>query len=168
MHYIAWTLIAMFGYALMLILLKFSLRTIPPEVAVIITNTLLVVAAIGYAIFRGASLTENIGWNQNTMLLVLCGMALSVAIISQYIALSRGPVSVVGPLFGMNVAVVAVLGVYCAQGTHQRTEDSRGYYGRGRHFPAGQVGRDGFFLPPFTHSRFPSHAGIQPLFFLPL
>ena len=35
---------------------------------------------------------------------------MSVGIISLYMALSRGPISTVSPLFGMNIAVVAILG----------------------------------------------------------
>ena len=110
MHYIAWTLIAMSAYAVMVILLKLSLRNIPPEAAVFVTNTFLVVAALVWSIYRGVKITDHIGLNQPTLLLVLSGLALSVAIISQYVALSRGPVSTVYPLFGMNIAVVAFLG----------------------------------------------------------
>ncbi len=110
MHYIFWTLIAMASYAVMVILLKFSLRSIPPEAAVFVTNTFLVVSALLFALYRGVKITDHLGWNQPTLLLVLSGIALSVAIISQYVALSRGPVSTVYPLFGMNIAVVAVLG----------------------------------------------------------
>ena len=110
MHYIAWTLIAMSAYAVMVILLKLSLRSIPPEAAVFVTNTFLVVAALVWSIYRGVKITDHIGLNQPTLLLVLSGLALSVAIISQYVALSRGPVSTVYPLFGMNIAVVAFLG----------------------------------------------------------
>lgn len=110
LHYIAWTLIAMAAYAVMVILLKFSLRSIPPEAAVFVTNTFLVVGAFLWAIYRGVKITDHLGMNQPTLLLVISGLALTVAIVSQYVALSRGPVSTVYPLFGMNIAIVAVLG----------------------------------------------------------
>ncbi len=110
MHYIVWTLIAMSSYAVMVILLKFSLRSIPPEAAVVVTNTFLVVGALIWALYRGVKVTDHLGMNQPTLLLVISGIALTVAIVSQYVALSRGPVSTVYPLFGMNIAIVAVLG----------------------------------------------------------
>ena len=110
MHYVVWTLIAMSAYAVMVILLKISLRSIPPEAAVFVTNTFLVVGALLWAIYRGVKITDHLGMNQPTLLLVISGLALTVAIVSQYVALSRGPVSTVYPLFGMNIAIVAVLG----------------------------------------------------------
>ena len=110
MHYVVWTLIAMSAYAVMVILLKISLRSIPPEAAVFVTNTFLVVGALLWAIYRGVKITDHLGMNQPTLLLVISGIALTVAIVSQYVALSRGPVSTVYPLFGMNIAIVAVLG----------------------------------------------------------
>ncbi len=40
----------------------------------------------------------------------MAGVALSISIIAYYIALSRGPVSIVAPIFAMNFAVAGVLG----------------------------------------------------------
>ena len=110
MSYIAWTIIAMASYAIMIILLKFSLRDIPPEAAVFVTNAFLVIFAFLWAIYRGVKITDHLALNQPTLYLVLAGLALSVGIISLYMALSRGPISTVSPLFGMNIAVVAILG----------------------------------------------------------
>ena len=110
MSYIAWTIIAMASYAIMIILLKFSLRNIPPEAAVFVTNAFLVIFAFLWAIYRGVKITDHLALNQPTLYLVLAGLALSVGIISLYMALSRGPISTVSPLFGMNIAVVAILG----------------------------------------------------------
>ncbi len=110
MHYIVWTLIAMSAYAVMIILLKFSLKSIPPEAAVFVTNFFLVAAALLWALYRGVKITDHLAFNQPTLFLVLSGVALSIGIISLYMALSRGPISTVSPLFGMNIAIVAVLG----------------------------------------------------------
>jgi uncharacterized membrane protein len=41
----------------------------------------------------------------------LAGLTLGVSIISYYIALSRGPVSIVAPIFAMNFAVAGILGI---------------------------------------------------------
>ena len=110
MSYIAWAIIAMASYGIMIILLKFSLRDIPPEAAVFVTNAFLVIFAFLWAIYRGVKITDHLALNQPTLYLVLAGLALSVGIISLYMALSRGPISTVSPLFGMNIAVVAILG----------------------------------------------------------
>ncbi len=112
MHYIVWTLIAMSAYAVMIILLKFSLKSIPPEAAVFVTNFFLVAAALLWALYRGVKITDHLAFNQPTLFLVLSGVALSIGIISLYMALSRGPISTVSPLFGMNIALVAVLGFF--------------------------------------------------------
>ncbi len=110
MSYVVWTLIALVAYAFMTTILKMSLRTIPPEAAVIFTNVMLVVMAVLWAIYRGVKVTEQMGLNQPTLLLVVAGLLLGVGVISLYMALSRGPASIVAPLFGMNLALVAVLG----------------------------------------------------------
>ena len=89
MSYIVWTIIAMASYAIMIILLKFSLRDIPPEAAVFVTNAFLVIAALLWAIYRGVKITDHLALNQPTLYLVLAGLALSVGIISLYMALSR-------------------------------------------------------------------------------
>ena len=112
MHYIVWTLIAMSAYAVMIILLKFSLKSIPPEAAVFVTNFFLVAAALLWALYRGVKITDHLAFNQPTLFLILSGVALSIGIISLYMALSRGPISTVSPLFGMNIALVAVLGFF--------------------------------------------------------
>ncbi len=110
MSYIAWAIIAMVAYGIMITLLKFSLRSIPPEAALFVTNTILVVSALLWAIYRGVKIPEHLALNQPTLLLLLAGVVLSVSIISFYMALSRGPASTVAPLFGMNIAIVSVLG----------------------------------------------------------
>ncbi|MEE9261633.1 MAG: EamA family transporter [Dehalococcoidia bacterium] len=110
MSYIAWAIIAMVAYGIMITLLKFSLRSIPPEAALFVTNTILVILAFLWAIYRGVKIPEHLALNQPTLLLLLAGVVLSVSIISFYMALSRGPASTVAPLFGMNIAVVSVLG----------------------------------------------------------
>ena len=100
----------MVGYGAMAAVLKGSLRSIPPEAAVVINNFILVGAALIFAIYRGVNILEHLSFNQPTLLLLLSGLLLSVSIISFYIALSRGPASIVVPMFGMNIAIVSILG----------------------------------------------------------
>ena len=110
MSYVGWVIIAMLTYGVMAVMLKVTLRNIAPEAAVFVTNAILVISALAWAIYRGVKIPDHLAFNQPTLLLLLTGVILSVSIISFYIALSRGPVTAVIPLFGMNVAVASVLG----------------------------------------------------------
>lgn len=110
MSYMGWVFIAMLTYGIMAVLLKISLRNIPPEVAVLVTNVILVLSALAWALFRGIKILDHLTFNQPTLFLLLAGVVLSCSVISFYMALSRGPISAVLPIFGMNVAVASVLG----------------------------------------------------------
>ncbi|MBI4201341.1 MAG: EamA family transporter [Chloroflexi bacterium] len=111
MHYLALVLMAMVGYGVFSILAKIALRNIPPEAAVIVTNGLLLISAVAWSIYRQVSVTSHISLNTPTLLLLLAGAVLSFSIISFYLALSRGPASVVVPIFSMSFAVASVLGI---------------------------------------------------------
>ena len=91
MSYIAWAIIAMVAYGVTTTLLKVSLRSIPPEAAVFVTNTILVISALLWAIYRGVKIPEHLALNQPTLLLLLSGVVVSVSIIRFYMALSLGP-----------------------------------------------------------------------------
>ena len=110
MGYVGWAIVAMVGYGATAIFLKFAFRTIPAEVALVVTNTILVGSALILIWFNGGNFSS-IGMNKSALYLVLAGVALSISIIAYYIALSRGPVSIVAPIFAMNFAVAGVLGV---------------------------------------------------------
>ncbi len=111
MHYIGWATLAMFGYGVTAILLKVSLRHFPPEVALVITNTILVMSGLGLVIARGASFSAHLSLGWPTAVVIMAGAALSVSIVSYYFALSRGPASVVVPIFALNFAVASIIGV---------------------------------------------------------
>tara|TARA_B100001013_G_C24219129_1_gene288531 strand:+ start:48 stop:464 length:417 start_codon:yes stop_codon:yes gene_type:complete len=110
MGYIGWSFIALAAYGVTTILLKLALRNIPPEAAAAITNTMLVGSAVVYAVYRGINIPQQLSQGVSTVYLLLAGVTLSVGIISFYIALSRGPASVVAPIFGMNLALVSIMG----------------------------------------------------------
>lgn len=111
MSYVGLAIIAMVGYGVTAVLLKVVLRHIPAEVALVITNTVLVVAAIAFMLYRGQNLADSLSLGWPTVLLFVTGLTLSLSIISYYLALGRGPASVVLPIFAMNFAVATVLGV---------------------------------------------------------
>jgi transporter family protein len=110
MGYIGWAMLAMGGYGATAIFLKLAFRTIPSEVALVVTNTVLTAAAFGLVLFRGVDFSS-LDMNKPTFYLGLAGVTLSVSVISYYIALSRGPVSIVMPIYAMNFAVAVILGM---------------------------------------------------------
>ena len=110
MGYIGCAIVAMGGYGATAIFLKLAFRTIPSEVALVVTNTVLIASALGLALFRGDSF-ESLGANRPTLYVGLAGLTLSIGIISYYLALSRGPVSIVAPIFAMHFAIAGVLGI---------------------------------------------------------
>lgn len=110
MSYIWWAIVAMGGYGTTVVLLKLALRQLPPSVALVITNTILVLAGIGLVLYQGERVTSHLGLNQTSLIIFAAGLTLSLSIISYYIALSSGPTSVVAPIFAMNFAVASIIG----------------------------------------------------------
>lgn len=112
MNYILWAIIAMLAYGCTAVLLKFGLKQTQPIVAVVITNLILVVVGSLYALIIRADFSSLIQWNWSNAALVATGLMLGVSIISYYTALSRGPASIVVPIFAMSFCVVVVLGLF--------------------------------------------------------
>ena len=108
--YVTAALIAMGVYGVAALFLRLALRTYPPESAIVLVNAFLVGLGLVWAFTRGVNVVANVGWNMPTLYVGVAGLLISVAIIAFYMALSRGPVSVVVPIFAMNFAVAAALG----------------------------------------------------------
>lgn len=111
MNYIWWAILAMVAYGINAVLLKLALRHIPAEVALAISNTMLVTAGFALVVFRGQSIVAHLNVSWSTVYLGLAGVTLTVGVVSFYTALSRGPASVVVPVFAMNFAVASILGI---------------------------------------------------------
>lgn len=110
MSYVGWAFVAMAAYGVTAVLLKLALKDIPPGVAIVITNAVLVLAGVGLILYRGESFLAHITISRPMLLAVLAGLTLSLSIIGYYIALSRGPASVVVPIFAMYVLVATFIG----------------------------------------------------------
>jgi transporter family protein len=111
MNYIGWAILAMCTQGISVTLVKYILRSVPPETAVIFTNGILVLSAIVWGLVRGFNITSGLGMNQGTLLIGVAGLLISVSIISYYKALSDGPASTVVPIFAMSLAIAAVAGL---------------------------------------------------------
>jgi len=101
----------MLGYGVTAFLLKVVMRAVGPEVALVVTNSILVAFSVCLVIYRGESLIQGLNGGWSTLILFVAGLTLSFSIASYYLALNRGPASVVVPIFAMSFAVASVLGL---------------------------------------------------------
>ncbi|MBI1744774.1 EamA family transporter [Candidatus Acetothermia bacterium] len=110
MNYVALSVVALVCYAMVAPLVKLATRQIPPEVAVVITNSILALMAFSWAKFQGKSimpyLTAKPIW-----LLVGAGIFLGISIIAYYLAIGAGPVSIVVPIYGLFIVVSSLMSV---------------------------------------------------------
>ncbi|KAB1188681.1 MULTISPECIES: EamA family transporter [Haloferax] len=113
MNYISWAVIALAAYSLVAPLMKVATTgqgKIPSDVAALIANGILVTATIGVIVVSGQSVSDSVVSPKLPYVLV-AGVCLAVGILSYYRALSLGPVSIVAPIFGMFLAVSALVGI---------------------------------------------------------
>lgn len=111
MGYIGWAFVAMAAYGVAVAFLKVALRDIPLGLMVVIPNVILVVVGVVMVVYRGESVMEHVSLSRPMLVAVLAGATLSLGIVSYYMALRLGQVSVVAPIFAMYFAVTTVLGV---------------------------------------------------------
>ena len=110
MNYLIWALIGMVFYGITAVLLKAGLKNSNTEIALILTNVILVVGGIAIAFFKGSPFSKwPVGWP--LVFLSLAGVTLVIGIASYYTALSKGPISIVLPIFSMSFAIASILGM---------------------------------------------------------
>ncbi|MGM0397924.1 MAG: EamA family transporter [Halobacteriota archaeon] len=109
MAYLRWSLLALLAYSLVAPLMKVATEEIPTNVAVMISNTMLVVAAAVLVLLTNDSTIEYLS-HPRAPYLYAAGIALAVGILAYYKALSLGPVSVVTPIFGMFLVLSSLVG----------------------------------------------------------
>jgi transporter family protein len=110
MRYLVWAIIALLGYTAVPPLVKLATADIPSDVVVLISNGILVIAAIGLIITSDVSVTPYLT-HERAIYAYGAGIALTVGIIAYYRALAAGPVSVVVPIFGMFIATSSIIGI---------------------------------------------------------
>ncbi|WP_262178955.1 EamA family transporter [Haloarcula laminariae] len=110
MRYLVWAVIALLGYTAVPPLVKLATVDIPSDVVVLISNGILVVAAVGIILTADVSVTPYLT-HERAVYAYGAGIALTVGIVSYYRALAAGPISVVVPIFGMFIATSSILGI---------------------------------------------------------
>jgi transporter family protein len=109
MNYVTYAVIALVTYGLVAPVVSFAMEDIPSEVAVVVTNSILVVMALAVAVTQDQSVTEYVGHDRFPYL-ILGGILLGIGIMAYYKALELGPVSVVVPVYGMFIALSSIMG----------------------------------------------------------
>jgi transporter family protein len=115
LNYVAWAILGMIGYSLVTLLVKLATRSgqfssfLVLAMATVIVTTCTVSIAILRGDARGVAprdlLTPSALWTYGA------GIALTVAVVSLFRALSLGPTSVVVPIYGMFIVGGAFLGM---------------------------------------------------------
>jgi transporter family protein len=109
MRYIGWALLALAAYSAVPPLMRYVTQEIPSDVAVVVTNGMLTVGAIGLVVATNKPFLPALT-HQRAPAMYVAGIALAVGIVAFYRALSLGPVSVVVPIFGLFIATSAAVG----------------------------------------------------------
>ena len=110
MKYLVYAVVALVAYSLVPSLVDLATREIPSNVAALISNSILVVAALGVVVYTGEWKMSHFS-GRHALYAYAAGVCLAVGILAYYRALSAGPVTVVVPVFGMFIVGSAVVGV---------------------------------------------------------
>ncbi|SNR51487.1 EamA family transporter [Halorubrum vacuolatum] len=111
--YLPYALLSMGAYALVSPLMRVATTgpdAIPSDVAVIITNLILVGLAASIVVYTGQEVTGTLG-SSKLPHVIAAGIFLGIGIIALYRALALGPVSVVTPIFAMFLVFSSVIGI---------------------------------------------------------
>jgi len=110
MQYLGYALLALVAYTLVAPLTKVATQELPADTVALVTNGMLVLAALGLVVATdkplGSALTH-----EHAPYMYAAGACLAVGILAYYRALATGPVSVVVPVFGLFLVASSVVGV---------------------------------------------------------
>lgn len=110
MNYLLWALLALFAYTFVAPLMSVATTDVPSDVAVIVSNTMLVIGAAAVVAVSQEPVTEYLT-HPDAPYMYAAGICLAVGILAYYRALAMGPVSVVVPIFGMFIVTSSLIGV---------------------------------------------------------
>ena len=111
--YLPYALLAMGAYALVSPLMRVATtgpNAVPSDVAVIVSNTLLVAIAVGVVWYTGQGFTTHLR-SPKLIHVLAAGVFLTIGILALYRSISLGPVSVVTPIFALFLVFSSLIGV---------------------------------------------------------
>ncbi|MGI9114475.1 MAG: EamA family transporter [Chthoniobacterales bacterium] len=113
--YLLWAFVGMVGYSLVALMVKLATASgrFSGFFVLMISATMVVISSATISALRGEM--KAFSWNNlattDGALLLGTGVALVIAVVSYFFALSLGPASIVVPVFGMFIVGGAVLGL---------------------------------------------------------
>ena len=110
MQYLWYALLALAAYALVAPLTKIAMQEIPADTVALVTNGMLVLAALGVVLATDQPLRSSLT-GEHALYMYAAGICLAVGILAYYRALAAGPVSVVVPIFGLFLVASSVIGI---------------------------------------------------------
>ena len=113
--YVLWAVIGMIGYSLTATLVKLATQSgrFSSYFVLMISSAMVVATSTTITILRGDMKTfsrDNLA-SADGMLVLGAGVALVIAVVFYFLALSEGPTSIVVPIYGMFIVGGAVLGL---------------------------------------------------------
>ena len=115
MNYVGWAILGMIGYSLVTLLVKLATRNgqFSSFFVLAIATVIVMACAVSVSIMRGdmRGLQARYFTTPSAFLAYATGIALTVAVVSLFRALSLGPASVVVPIYGMFIVGGALLGM---------------------------------------------------------
>ena len=111
--YLPYALLAMGAYAFVSPLMRVATTgpdAVPSDVAVVVSNTLLVAMALGVLAYTGQEFVVHLG-SPKIPYVLAAGVFLGVGILALYRSLALGPVSVVTPIFATFLVFSSLIGV---------------------------------------------------------
>lgn len=110
MNYVLWALVGMASYTMVAPLMKVALTDVPSDVAVLLSNLILVAVAGGLVAVSDTSVSGFLT-HSKVPYVYAAGLFLAVGIIAYYRALALGPVSIVVPIFAMFIVTSSIVGI---------------------------------------------------------
>ena len=113
--YLLWAVIGMVGYSVTAMMVKLATQSgrFSSYFVLMISSAMVVATSTAITVFRGdikAFSRENLA-SADGIFAIGAGVALVVAVVFYFLALSEGPTSVVVPIYGMFIVGGAVLGL---------------------------------------------------------
>lgn len=110
--YITWAFIAMVGYSFVFLFAKLAMNGGHLTPYTVMTISVVIVAAVSIVVtvLTGEWRVESY-LGQHALLTYMAGVALTLAVVGYFTALSKGPASVVVPIYGLFIVGGAILGI---------------------------------------------------------
>lgn len=109
-QYLQFALLSLATYSLVPPLMKVATKEIPTDVAVLVSNTVLVAAVFGLVLVTDTPITPYLA-HPRAPYMYAAGAFVAVGITAYYRALTLGSVSAVTPIFGLFIATSSIIGV---------------------------------------------------------